>query len=173
MLKFDRVEYVAAGKCLTDIEYLFDDVQGFYSSFLHSLNEQSQSQTADTSIRNIDNLIYQLEVYIITGIDGKLVGSAEALGAVFGEGTKSIIGTIASQVSQEFGIVKTSLETIRDSFQTLVDSGSDISAESLSSDLNTTALVDMTNAFKDIAVSSNQLNTVIVGFVSIMTLFER
>lgn len=166
-LKFDSEEYVKAGNALTDIEYLFDDVQGFYSSFLFCLNEQNETQSADTSVRNIENLIYQLEIYIITGFDEKLGGAADTLGAVFGENVKSVITLISAQYTEEFTVIKESLETLRDNFQVILESGSEVTAESLSSDLNATALTDMIIAFKNVAFTSTQTATIVIGFIKI------
>lgn len=161
-----------AGNSLTDIEYLFQDVQSFYGSFLSCLNEQNETVTAVTSIRNIENLIYQLDIYILTAIESKLTASADSLGAVFGDSVKEIITKISEQFTAEFTIIKTSLETLRDNFQVVVDSGSEISTSSVSSDLNITALTDMITAFKDASVSSLQMSTVISGFIAITTTLD-
>lgn len=171
-LKSNRDDYVKAGNSLTDIEYLFQDVQSFYGSFLSCLNEQNETVTAVTSIRNIENLIYQLDIYILTGIETKLTQSAESLGVVFGESVKTVITKISSQLTEEFTIIKTSLETLRDNFQVVVDSGSEITTTSVSSDLNITALTDMITAFLDVSVSSLQMSTVISGFIAITTTLD-
>lgn len=171
-LKSNRDDYVRAGNSLTDIEYLFQDVQTFYGSFLNCLNEQNETVNAATSIRNIENLIYQLDIYILTGIDSKLAESADSLGVVFGESVKTVITTISSQFSEEFNIIKTSLETLKEDFQVIVDSGSEITTSSVSSDLNITALTTMITAFKDASVSSLQMSTVISGFIAITTTLD-
>lgn len=166
-VKFDSDEFKKAGQALTDMEYLFADMQGFYNSYLNCLNNQSESQTALASVNNIQNLIYQLEVYILTGIDLKLGGASDALGAVFGENVKTVIQTIASQYTDEFSTVRESLETLTENFMTIIESGSEITAETIASDLNATALNDMITAFKDITVTSSQMSVIIVGFVKI------
>lgn len=171
-VKFDSDEFKRAGQALTDMEYLFADMQSFYDSFLNCLNNQNESQPISASVNIVQNLIYQLDVYILTGIDAKLAGAAGPLGIVFGENVKIVIETIASQFTEEITIVKTSLETLTENFITLIESGSEITSESLSSDLNATAITDMITAFKDITVTSTQMSVIITGLVKITSTLD-
>lgn len=170
--KFDSESYVEAGKALTDIEYLFQDLQAFYDSFLNCLNNQSETQTSSQSYRSIDNLVYQLEVYIISGFEDKLGGAASKLGAVFGDNVASIITKISSQYVEELTVVKSSLEILSENFETISELGSELTIDIIAAEINVTALNDIITAFKDIVDTSNQVTTITVALVTITTTLD-
>lgn len=172
-LKTNRPEFQDAGNALTDIQYLFEDIQSFYGSFLSCLNEQNETSTAKSVISELNNLIYQLDVYIITVIDGKLASSVDAIGTVFGDKVKDVIIKIAAHFSEEFGSIKTSLGTLVTNFQAIVDSGGEISATTIATDFDLTPLNEMITAFKNIYDTSLQINVVMKGFVTIINVLDK
>lgn len=164
--KFSKESFVTVANDLTDVSYLFEDVDAFYSSFQNCLNEQKVNQTARTSVRNIDNLIYQLDVYVLTGLDKKLASSGEDFGMCFGQQTQDVVTLISVNLIKEFNIVRGCLSTLRDNFQAIDDSDSEFISDA---DIDTTALIDLVTAFKDIAVTQQQIDTLMTGLVASTT----
>ncbi|CRL05167.1 CLUMA_CG018470, isoform A [Clunio marinus] len=162
LLIFDYEDYVDAAKAITDVEYLFEDVQLFFGSSLNCFNVQSSETTIQTSGRNIDNLIYQLDIYISTGFN-KLYQSGKVLGRVYDETVSLHIERISSSFSSEFETVKESLKILRDNILESLLSDSVLTPGSLAANINDTALTDLITAFKDLQVSTQQLSTVVAG----------
>lgn len=171
LLKFNTDNYISAGNAMTDVEFMIQDLQAFYSSFLTCLNNQNESSTTAASMQNIANLIYQLDTYVFTGLT-KLTASATVLGAVFGEKVPPVITALSEQFTKELEIVKKSLETLMANFKAIIEAGNDITVESLAVDISTTAITDMITAFKDITVSSQQMSFIINGFIKITTILD-
>lgn len=159
MLKSNTDSFKAAANALTDVQFFFSDVLNFYNSVLNCLNEQTEATTPEISARVLGNLIFQIEGYILNGVS-KLSDSAKPLGVIFGERVEKVIKTIADQFTEEFTVVKTSLETLTTDLLA-IDVTVEITAETLQQDLNATAISDMTTSFKDISVSSEQMATII------------
>lgn len=172
-LKFDNQKYIDASNVLTDIEYSFQAMSGFYYNFLNCLNDQNQTTTGVTTVRNLDILLYQLDIYVITGVQSKFAAAADVLGVVFGDKAKEVINQISVQFSLEFNIVKNSISELRNSFQSIVESGNEITIESINATLSDTAFNDMITAFKDIEVTTKQCSTVVSNFVSVTVTLEK
>jgi hypothetical protein len=128
------------------------------------LNDQNDTVTGVTTIRNLEILMYQLEIYVVTGIEQKLASSAEVLGQVFGEKTKNIITSISETLREEFSKIKVNIETIRDSFKEIIDSGSEITIESINATLSASSFTEMIQSFSKIETTSKQINQVVENF---------
>jgi hypothetical protein len=172
-LKFDKQSYKDAAESLTDLEYVFVDINGFYSNFLNCLNEQNETVTGITTIRNLEILIYQLNIYVITAVEQKMSKSAETLGQVFGDKTKDVITKISDTYREEFGKIKTNIETIRDSFSAIVESGSEITVESINATLSESSFTEMIMSFSTIETTSKQISEVFASFVTVTATLEK
>lgn len=172
-LKFDKDSYKAASEALTDLEYVFSDINGFYSNFLNCLNDQNETATGVTTVRNLEILMYQLEIYVVTGIEQKLSGSADVLGQVFGEKTKDIITSISDSFREEFSKIKVNIETIRNSFQAIIDSGSEITIESINATLSESSFTEMVASFSKIETTSMQVSEVFANFATVTATLEK
>lgn len=172
-LKSNRDDFQAAGNSLTDIQYLFEDIQVFYGSFLSCMNEQKETSSAKSIISELNNLIYQLDVHIITVITTKLAESVNSIGLVFGDNVKGVITKIGENYEKEFRIIKESLETLVTNFQAVIDSGAEVSATTIATDIDLTVLDTMITAFKDISITSMQISVVMKGFVVIATTLDK
>lgn len=151
----------AAAKRLTDITYLFEDVQVFSSSFLNCLNNQTMNQTAFASVANIAILIYQLQTRIETGFQEKLAGAATELGAAFGQPVQDSINEIAGNFVTEFTKVGDYLSVILDDVRAVADAKEAVTASDISAD----AMSGLVIVFKDIYVSCQQIDSLITNLV--------
>lgn len=172
-LKFDSPKYIAATNVLTDIEYTFQAMSGFYSNFLNCLNDQNETTNGVTTIRNLETLEYQLNVYVLTGIESKFTQAAEVLGEVFGERTKNVLSQIAINFASEFQIVKDSVRTLRDSFELAYEGGNAVSVDGINALLGDSTFFDLINAFKDIEITTKQCSSIVFNFVSVTTTLEK
>lgn len=155
------------------MEYVFADINGFYYNFLNCLNDQNETTTAVTTIRNLEILMYQLEIYVITGIEQKLSSSADVLGQVFGEKTRQVIETISTTYQEQFSKIKDNIETIRDNFKAIADSGSEITLESINATISQSAFTDMITSFETIETTSKQAAEVFGSFVVVTAALDR
>lgn len=167
ILKFSNTPYVNAGNALTDVSYLFQDMQSFYTSLLTCFNDQSQSTTATATVRSLNNLIYQVNVYILAGISMKLSTAATTLGGVFGSNAMMIVQNISTSYTAEFTTVLNSLTTLVTNFNSVINSGSAVTPTALAAALDTGALNSLVQVFQDIKVTSNQMAMIIAGLTSV------
>lgn len=159
--KIDKATFDAAGKGLTDITYLFEDVQVFSNSFLNCLNNQTMNQTAYASAKNIAILIYQLQTRIETGFQDKFAGAAVDLGAVFGQPVQDAVAEIADNFVTEFTKVDEYLNIILNDVQVVAEARGDVTASDISAD----AMTGLVTACKDIYVTCQQVDTLITNLV--------
>lgn len=159
--KVGKSSFDAAAKRLTDITYLFEDVQVFSNSFLNCLNNQTMNQTAYASAQNIAILIYQLQTRIETGFQDKLAGAAEELGTVFGQPVQDAIVEIADNFVSEFTKIDEYLNVILEDVQAVAEAQSDVTATDISVD----AMTGLVTTCKDIYVTCQQVDTLITNLV--------
>jgi hypothetical protein len=172
-LKFEGEGYAAASRDLTGMEYTFQAIGAFYNNFLNCLNDQNATVTTAETIRNVDHLIFQLETFVITGIELNFQKASESLGIVFGEKTGNVISQIKEQCVEEFSSIKENLVSIRQNFLDIAQEGGTISIESINATLNMEAFNNMITAFKDIEVSTKQCSSVVSSFVSVSTSLDK
>lgn len=159
--KVGKSSFDAAAKRLTDITYLFEDVQVFSSSFLNCLNNQTMNQTAYASAQNIAILIYQLQTRIETGFQEKLAGAAEELGTVFGQPVQDAIVEISDNFVSEFTKIDEYLNVILEDVQAVAEARGEVTATDISAD----AMAGLVTTSKDIYVTCQQVDTLITNLV--------
>lgn len=172
-LKFNNPNYEAASKDLTSIEYTFQTIGAFYNNFLYCLNDQNSSVTTSETIRNVDHLLFQLNTFVLNGIDIYFANSAESLGAVFGERTRDILLRLTDQFKAEFSSVGDNLLMVRENFISIANEGGTISVDTINATISMEAFNSMITAFKDIEVSTKQFSSVVFNFLSITTALEK
>lgn len=142
-------------------------INGFYDNFLNCLNDQNDTVTAVTTIRNIEILIYNLDVNVITAIEQKLSSSADVLGQVFGEKTRVVISQISETCREEFNKIKDSLSKARESILAIVDSGSELTEESIASIVADESFTSMIESFAKIETTTSQATAVFASFAEV------
>lgn len=163
--KFSQSGYEDVAKGFTDVTYMIDDIQTFINSFQNCLNNQTVNQTAQTSIKIIETLDYQLTVKIITGIETTLTDLAPAVGAVFGQAAEDVINSISSNFVEEFQSVSTAINTIKDNIQVVIDGG----YESVTvNDISVDAVQQLVVAVKNLVDTCSALETTVVMISSTM-----
>ena len=172
-LKFDNENYIAVSRDLTGMEYTFQSIGAFYNNFLNCLNDQNASTTASETIRNLDHLIYQLDTFVITGIETKFITASESLGIVFGEKTKNVVYQITDQYVKEFNSVRENLKLLRENFAEIAKSGNVITIATINATLSAEAFNVMITAFKDIEVTTKQFSSVVSNFVLVSASLEK
>lgn len=161
-----------AANALTDLGYIYADIDGFYSNFLNCLNDQNDTVTAITTVQNIQVLLYQLETYVITGIEQKLDSSAGVLGRVFGDKTREIIEQISITSRTEFAEIRDDLTNIRDNFKAISDSGAEVTAESINATVSSEAFTKMLESFSKIETVTTQATEVFGNFAAVTETLE-
>ena len=158
---------------MTDLGYIYADIDGFYTNFLTCLNDQNDTVTAITTIQNIQVLLYQLDTYVITGIEQKLDSSAGVLGRVFGDKTRQIIEQIAMTSRMEFAKIKDDLTNIRDNFKAISDSGAEVTVESINATVSGEVFTLMIESFAKIETVTTQATEVFGNFAAVTETLEN
>lgn len=163
--KFSQSGYDDVAKGFTDVTYMIDDMQTFIDSFQNCLNNQTVNQTAQTSIKIIETLDYQLTVKIITGIETTMADLAPAVGAIFGQAAEDVINGISSNFGDEFQAVSSAINTIKDNIQAVIDGG----YESVTvTDISVDAVQQLVVAVKNLVDTCSALQTTVTMISSTM-----
>ena len=159
--KFNTNDFTAATQSLTDFSYLYESVTTFYNSFQNCLNNLT-AENAQTSARSIDNLIYQIDTYILTGFE-KLKFSATGLENVYGPAMGGSTIKISELSIERFTRVKNDLKTFSDKFMGIFNSRGSIAT----SDIDLVVLADLIAALKDLSTIGAQVGRIISGVTAI------
>lgn len=163
--KFSQTGYDDVAKGFTDVTYMIDDIQTFINSFQNCLNNQTVNQTAQTSIKIIETLDYQLTVKVITGIQTTLGDLAPAVGAVFGQAAEDVINGISTNFAAEFTSISEAINIIKENIQTVIDGG----YESVTTaDISEEAIQKLVLAVKNLVDTCAALETTVTMISSTM-----
>lgn len=170
LLKFEMEGCKDATKALTDLVYNLRDIEHFYVDFLTYLNDQKTTVTAGTTVRNLNHLIFQIQTYVLPGIDN-IKDTAHAIGHFFGHPNTHVFETFAETSERGFRKMAKQLKKLSHDFHK-VEHHLEITKLNLLSVVDTEVLDKIIIIARDLTQNNLNLDTVVAGFTVVTETIE-
>lgn len=164
--KFDKPSFSELAQALTDVSYLFEDVNTFVSSFQNCLNDQSLNVSAIASVRSVENLNYQLNTYLVFG---KFNDLADKSTPIFGTTISATIKAFAllftgrtTEMGRLFGLV-------RDQFNVVATSGAVVATN----DINVSHITNLTANINVFSSLTSQVQLLFILLSNVTTIVDK
>jgi hypothetical protein len=159
-------EFKLLAGSLSDLRHFFNGLISFlqqYSQFI------SDPPTANP-LKVLHLLIYNAQ--IMESATAQIKSSSENFSKVFGGNIKVVMEKIIETFTTHIKNVRTALETLNTSFESILKLESDITLESVESELQETSISETIAAFKEISIASKQLSFVFSGLIELTQTLE-
>lgn len=160
--RFNSKEFNSFTQSIMDLRFFFNGLYIFLQQYSNFINEPPITNP----LKVITLLQYSAQ--LMESATTQIAVASKNFGMIFGRNLESVMELLISKYSEQLKNVRVALETLYSNFDSILDSGSDISVEILDGEIDDQATTDTLVAFQEIAIASKQMNSVIAGVLSIL-----
>ncbi|KAL7030134.1 hypothetical protein ACKWTF_006538 [Chironomus riparius] len=164
--RFNSKEYNSLTQSVMDLRFFINGLYIFLQQYSDFINEPPISNP----LKVITLLQYSAQ--LMESATTQISVASKNFGMIFGSNLENVMDILISKYSEQLKNIRIALETLYSNFDSILDSGSDISVEILDGEVDDQATADTLVAFQEISIASKQMTSVISGVLSILQTLE-
>jgi len=145
-----------------DLRFFFNGLYIFLQQYSDFINEPPTTNP----LKVITLLQYSAQ--LMESATTQISVASKNFGKIFGRNLENAMDLLISKYSEQLKSIRVALETLYSNFDSILDSGSDISVEILDGEVDDQATADTLVAFQEIAIASKQMTSITSGVLSIL-----
>lgn len=145
-----------------DLRFFFNGLYIFLQQYSDFINEPPTTNP----LKVITLLQYSAQ--LMESATTQISVASKNFGLVFGRNLENAMDLLLSKYSEQLKSIRVALEILYSNFDSILDSGSDISIEILDGEVDDQATEDTLVAFQEIAIASKQMTSITSGVLSIL-----
>ncbi|XP_070491799.1 uncharacterized protein [Chironomus tepperi] len=160
--RIDNKEYNSFTQSVMDLRFFFNGLYIFLQQYSDFINEPPTTNP----LKVITLLQYSAQ--LMESATTQIAVASKNFGMIFGRNLESVMDLLLSKYSEQLKSIRVALEVLYSNFDSILDSGTDISVEILDGEIDDQATANTLVAFQEITIVSKQMTSIISGVLSIL-----